>query len=225
MTLIYIGFGIVVIASFITGIILTKKENKNSDNVSTNISNNEVSTLSNSGVQSEAIAPTSTIPVTDNSAVPVVNNPVPVQSNEVLASPVPVQSNEVLASPVSVESTDAIDSLNSVQSVSAVVENLEPVSTENIVTTYVQDNNPVVNTINNTPINVNRVTETVVDNSTPVVSTIPVTTSNNVVTVDNAVQPVIVQSSEVVTPVIQPLPVGQEEVPLVINGNVDNGVI
>lgn len=214
MTLIYIGFGIVVIASFITGIILTKKENKNSDNVSTNVSNNEVSTLSNSGVQSEAIAPTSTIPVTDNSAVPVVNNPVSVQSS----SPVPVQSNEVLASPVSVGSTDAIDSLDSVQSVSAVVENLEPVSTENIVTTYVQDNNPVVNTINNTPINVNQVTETVVDNSTPVVSTIPVTTSNNVVTVDNAVQPVIVQSSEVVTPVIQPLPVGQEEVPLVING-------
>lgn len=220
MTLIYIGFGIVVIASFITGIILTKKENKNSDNVSTNVSNNEVSTLSNSGVQSETIAPTSTIPVTD-SAVPVVNNPVLVSSVGTVASSVPVQST----SPVLVESTDAIDSLDSVQSVSAVVENLEPVSTENIVTTYVQDNNPVVNTINNTPINVNQVTETVVDNSTPVVSTIPVTTSNNVVTVDNAVQPVIVQSSEVVTPVIQPLPVGQEEVPLVINGNVDNGVI
>lgn len=224
MTLIYIGFGIVVIASFITGIILTKKENKNSNNVSTNVSSSEVSTLS-SGVHSEAIAPMSTIPVTDNSTVPVVNNPVSVSSIVTVASSVPVQSNEVLASPVSVESTDAIDSLDSVQSVSAVVENLEPVSTENIVTTYVQDNNPVVNTINNTPINVNQVTETVVDNSTPVVSTIPVTTSNNVVTVDNAVQPVIVQSSEVVTPVIQPLPVVQEEVPLVINGNVDNGVI
>jgi len=52
MTLIYIGFGIVVIASFITGIILTKKENKNSNNVSTNTSNNEVSTtLNNSALQ------------------------------------------------------------------------------------------------------------------------------------------------------------------------------
>ena len=124
-----------------------------------------------------------------------------------------------------VDSAEVVDNLNPVQSVSAVVENLGPVPSENIVTTYVQDNNPVVNTINNTPINVEQVTETVVNNPTPVVSTIPVTTSNNVVAVDNAVQPVIVQSSEVVTPVIQPLPVGQEEVPLVINGNVDNGVI
>lgn len=208
MTLIYIGFGIVVIASFITGIILTKKENKNSNNASTNTSNNEVSTtLNNSVVQNEAVTPTSTIPV--------VNNPVSLESVESVDSSIPVQSNS--ASPV--------DGFNPVQSVSAVVENLEPVPSENIVTTSVQDNNPVVNTINNTPINVNQVTETVVDNSTPVVSTIPVTTSNNVVAVDNAVQPVIVQSSEVVTPVIQPLPVGQEEVPLVINGNVDNGVI
>lgn len=207
MTLIYIGFGIVVIASFITGIILTKKENKNSDNVSTNISSSEVSTLSNSGVQNEAGTPTSTIPV--------VNNPVSVESVESVDSSIPVQSNS--ASPV--------DGLNHVQSVSIAVDNLEPATSENIVTTYVQDNNPVVNTINNTPINVEQVTETVVNNPTPVVSTIPVTTSNNVVAVDNAVQPVIVQSSEVVTPVIQPLPVGQEEVPLVINGNVDNGVI
>ena len=68
MTLIYIGFGIVVIASFITGIILTKKENKNSNNASTNTSNNEVSTtLNNSVVQNETIVPTSAIPVTDNS--------------------------------------------------------------------------------------------------------------------------------------------------------------
>ncbi len=193
MTLIYIGFGIVVIASFITGIILTKKENKNSNNVSTNISSSEVSTLSNSGVQNEAGTPTSTIPVVNN--------------------------------PVSVESVEAVDSSIPVQSVSIVVDNLEPATSENVVTTYVQDNNPVVNTINNTPINVEQVTETVVNKPTPVVSTIPVTTSNNVVAVDNAVQPVIVQSSEVVTPVIQPLPVGQEEVPLVINGNVDNGVI
>lgn len=215
MTLIYIGFGIVVIASFITGIILTKKENKNSNNVSTNISSSEVSTLSNSALQNEVITPTSTIPVTDNSTVPVVNNPVSVESVEAVDSSIPVQSNS--ASPV--------DDLNHVQSVSAVVENLEPVPSENIVTTSVQDNNPVVNTINNTPINVEQVTETVVNNPTPVVSTMPVTTSNNVVAVDNAVQPVIVQSSEVVTPVIQPLPVGQEEVPLVINGNVDNGVI
>lgn len=207
MTLIYIGFGIVVIASFITGIILTKKENKNSNNVSTNISSSEVSTLSNSGVQNEAVTPTSTIPV--------VNNPVSVESVEAVDSSIPVQSNS--ASPV--------DGLNHVQSVSIAVDNLEPATSENIVTTYVQDNNPVVNTINNTPINVEQVTETVVNNPTPVVSTIPVTTSNNVVTVDNSVQPVIVQSSEVVTPVIQPLPVGQEEVPLVINGNVDNGVI
>lgn len=207
MTLIYIGFGIVVIASFITGIILTKKENKNSNNVSTNISSSEVSTLSNSVLQNEVITPTSTIPV--------VNNPFSVESVEAVDSSIPVQSNS--ASPV--------DGLNHVQSVSAVVENLEPVPSENIVTTSVQDNNPVVNTINNTPINVEQVTETVVNNPTPVVSTIPVTTSNNVVAVDNAVQPVIVQSSEVVTPVIQPLPVGQEEVPLVINGNVDNGVI
>lgn len=207
MTLIYIGFGIVVIASFITGIILTKKENKNSNNVSTNISSSEVSTLSNSALQNEVITPTSTIPV--------VNNPVSVESVEAVDSSIPVQSNS--ASPV--------DGLNHVQSVSAVVENLEPATSENIVTTYVQDNNPVVNTINNTPINVEQVTETVVNKPTPVVSTIPVTTSNNVVAVDNAVQPVIVQSSEVVTPVIQPLPVGQEEVPLVINGNVDNGVI
>lgn len=207
MTLIYIGFGIVVIASFITGIILTKKENKNSNNVSTNISSSEVSTLSNSALQNEVITPTSTIPV--------VNNPVSVESVEAVDSSISAQSNS--ASPV--------DGLNHVQSVSIVVDNLEPATSENIVTTSVQDNNPVVNTINNTPINVNQVTETVVDNSTPVVSTIPVTTSNNVVTVDNAVQPVIVQSSEVVTPVIQPLPVGQEEVPLVINGNVDNGVI
>lgn len=216
MTLIYIGFGIVVIASFITGIILTKKENKNSNNASTNTSNNEVSTtLNNSVVQNETIVPTSTIPVTDNSTVPVVNNPVSVSSVGAVASSVPVQSSS--ASPV--------DGLNHVQSVSIAVDNLEPVPSENIVTTYVQDNNPVVNTINNTPINVEQVTETVVNKPTPVVSTIPVTTSNNVVTVDNAVQPVIVQSSEVVTPVIQPLPVGQEEVPLVINGNVDNGVI
>lgn len=207
MTLIYIGFGIVVIASFITGIILTKKENKNSNNVSTNISSSEVSTLSNSGVQNEAVTPTSTIPV--------VNNPVSVESVEAVDSSIPVQSNS--ASPV--------DGLNHVQSVSIAVDNLEPATSENVVTTYVQDNNPVVNTINNTPINVEQVTETVVNNPTPVVSTIPVTTSNNVVTVDNSVQPVIVQSSEVVTPVIQPLPVGQEEVPLVINGNVDNGVI
>lgn len=207
MTLIYIGFGIVVIASFITGIILTKKENKNSNNVSTNISSSEVSTLSNSGVQNEAGTPTSTIPV--------VNNPVSVESVESVDSSIPVQSNS--ASPV--------DGLNHVQSVSIAVDNLEPATSENIVTTYVQDNNPVVNTINNTPINVEQVTETVVNKPTPVVSTIPVTTSNNVVAVDNAVQPVIVQSSEVVTPVIQPLPVGQEEVPLVINGNVDNGVI
>lgn len=207
MTLIYIGFGIVVIASFITGIILTKKENKNSNNVSTNISSSEVSTLSNSALQNEVITPTSTIPV--------VNNPVSVESVESVDSSIPVQSNS--ASPV--------DGLNHVQSVSIAVDNLEPATSENIVTTYVQDNNPVVNTINNTPINVEQVTETVVNNPTPVVSTIPVTTSNNVVTVDNAVQPVIVQSSEVVTPVIQPLPVGQEEVPLVINGNVDNGVI
>lgn len=207
MTLIYIGFGIVVIASFITGIILTKKENKNSNNVSTNISSSEVSTLSNSGVQNEAVTPTSTIPV--------VNNPVSVESVEAVDSSIPVQSNS--ASPV--------DGLNHVQSVSIAVDNLEPATSENVVTTYVQDNNPVVNTINNTPINVEQVTETVVNNPTPVVSTIPVTTSNNVVAVDNAVQPVIVQSSEVVTPVIQPLPVGQEEVPLVINGNVDNGVI
>lgn len=216
MTLIYIGFGIVVIASFITGIILTKKENKNSNNASTNTSNNEVSTtLNNSVVQNETIVPTSAIPVTDNSTVPVVNNPVSLESVESVDSSIPVQSNS--ASPV--------DGLNHVQSVSIAVDNLEPATSENIVTTSVQDNNPVVNTINNTPINVNQVTETVVDNSTPVVSTIPVTTSNNVVAVDNAVQPVIVQSSEVVTPVIQPLPVGQEEVPLVINGNVDNGVI
>lgn len=221
MTLIYIGFGIVVIASFITGIILTKKENKNSNNVSTNISSSEVSTLSNSGVQNETIVPTSTIPVTDNSTVPVVNNPVSVSSVGAVASSVPVQSS----SPVLVDSAEVVDNLNHVQSVSIAVDNLEPATSENIVTTSVQDNNPVVNTINNTPINVNQVTETVVDNSTPVVSTIPVTTSNNVVTVDNSVQPVIVQSSEVVTPVIQPLPVGQEEVPLVINGNVDNGVI
>lgn len=207
MTLIYIGFGIVVIASFITGIILTKKENKNSNNVSTNISSSEVSTLSNSALQNEVITPTSTIPV--------VNNPVSVESVEAVDSSIPVQSNS--ASPV--------DGLNHVQSVSVAVDNLEPATSENIVTTYVQDNNPVVNTINNTPINVEQVTETVVNNPTPVVSTIPVTTSNNVVAVDNAVQPVIVQSSEVVTPVIQPLPVGQEEVPLVINGNVDNGVI
>lgn len=207
MTLIYIGFGIVVIASFITGIILTKKENKNSNNVSTNIYSSEVSTLSNSGVQNEAVTPTSTIPV--------VNNPVSVESVEAVDSSIPVQSNS--ASPV--------DGLNHVQSVSIAVDNLEPATSENVVTTYVQDNNPVVNTINNTPINVEQVTETVVNNPTPVVSTIPVTTSNNVVAVDNAVQPVIVQSSEVVTPVIQPLPVGQEEVPLVINGNVDNGVI
>ena len=207
MTLIYIGFGIVVIASFITGIILTKKENKNSNNVSTNISSSEVSTLSNSVLQNEVITPTSTIPV--------VNNPVSVESVEAVDSSIPVQSNS--ASPV--------DGLNHVQSVSIAVDNLEPATSENIVTTYVQDNNPVVNTINNTPINVEQVTETVVNNPTPVVSTIPVTTSNNVVAVDNAVQPVIVQSSEVVTPVIQPLPVGQEEVPLVINGNVDNGVI
>ena len=207
MTLIYIGFGIVVIASFITGIILTKKENKNSNNVSTNISSSEVSTLSNSALQNEVITPTSTIPV--------VNNPVSVESVESVDSSIPVQSNS--ASPV--------DGLNHVQSVSIAVDNLEPATSENIVTTYVQDNNPVVNTINNTPINVEQVTETVVNNPTPVVSTIPVTTSNNVVAVDNAVQPVIVQSSEVVTPVIQPLPVGQEEVPLVINGNVDNGVI
>ena len=207
MTLIYIGFGIVVIASFITGIILTKKENKNSNNVSTNISSSEVSTLSNSTLQNEVITPTSTIPV--------VNNPVSVESVEAVDSSIPVQSNS--ASPV--------DGLNHVQSVSIAVDNLEPATSENIVTTYVQDNNPVVNTINNTPINVEQVTETVVNNPTPVVSTIPVTTSNNVVAVDNAVQPVIVQSSEVVTPVIQPLPVGQEEVPLVINGNVDNGVI
>lgn len=207
MTLIYIGFGIVVIASFITGIILTKKENKNSNNVSTNISSSEVSTLSNSVLQNEVITPTSTIPV--------VNNPVSVESVEAVDSSIPVQSNS--ASPV--------DGLNHVQSVSIAVDNLEPATSENVVTTYVQDNNPVVNTINNTPINVEQVTETVVNNPTPVVSTIPVTTSNNVVAVDNAVQPVIVQSSEVVTPVIQPLPVGQEEVPLVINGNVDNGVI
>lgn len=207
MTLIYIGFGIVVIASFITGIILTKKENKNSNNVSTNISSSEVSTLSNSTLQNEVITPTSTIPV--------VNNPVSVESVEAVDSSIPVQSNS--ASPV--------DGLNHVQSVSIAVDNLEPATSENVVTTYVQDNNPVVNTINNTPINVEQVTETVVNNPTPVVSTIPVTTSNNVVAVDNAVQPVIVQSSEVVTPVIQPLPVGQEEVPLVINGNVDNGVI
>lgn len=207
MTLIYIGFGIVVIASFITGIILTKKENKNSNNVSTNISSSEVSTLSNSALQNEVITPTSTIPV--------VNNPVSVESVESVDSSIPVQSNS--ASPV--------DGLNHVQSVSIAVDNLEPATSENVVTTYVQDNNPVVNTINNTPINVEQVTETVVNNPTPVVSTIPVTTSNNVVAVDNAVQPVIVQSSEVVTPVIQPLPVGQEEVPLVINGNVDNGVI
>lgn len=207
MTLIYIGFGIVVIASFITGIILTKKENKNSNNVSTNISSSEVSTLSNSVLQNEVITPTSTIPV--------VNNPVSVESVEAVDSSIPVQSNS--ASPV--------DGLNHVQSVSIAVDNLEPATSENIVTTYVQDNNPVVNTINNTPINVEQVTETVVNNPTPVVSTIPVTTSNNVVAVDNAVQPVIVQSSEVVTPVIQPLPVGQEEVPLVIKGNVDNGVI
>lgn len=222
MTLIYIGFGIVVIASFITGIILTKKENKNSNNASTNTSNNEVSTtLNNSVVQNETIVPTSTIPVTDNSTVPVVNNPVSVSSVGAVASSVPVQSS----SPVLVDSAEVVDNLNPVQSVSAVVENLELVPSENIVTTYVQDNNPVVNTINNTPINVNQVTETVVNKPTPVVSTIPVTTSNNVVAVDNAVQPFIVQSSEVVTPVIQPLPVGQEEVPLVINGNVDNGVI
>lgn len=207
MTLIYIGFGIVVIASFITGIILTKKENKNSNNVSTNTSSSEVSTLSNSALQNEVITPTSTIPV--------VNNPVSVESVEAVDSSIPVQSNS--ASPV--------DGLNHVQSVSISVDNLEPATSENVVTTYVQDNNPVVNTINNTPINVEQVTETVVNNPTPVVSTIPVTTSNNVVAVDNAVQPVIVQSSEVVTPVIQPLPVGQEEVPLVINGNVDNGVI
>lgn len=207
MTLIYIGFGIVVIASFITGIILTKKENKNSNNVSTNISSSEVSTLSNSALQNEVITPTSTIPV--------VNNPVSVESVEAVDSSIPVQSNS--ASPV--------DGLNHVQSVSIAVDNLEPATSENVVTTYVQDNNPVVNTINNTPINVEQVTETVVNKPTPVVSTIPVTTSNNVVAVDNAVQPVIVQSSEVVTPVIQPLPVGQEEVPLVINGNVDNGVI
>lgn len=207
MTLIYIGFGIVVIASFITGIILTKKENKNSNNVSTNISSSEVSTLSNSALQNEVITPTSTIPV--------VNNPVSVESVEAVDSSIPVQSNS--ASPV--------DGLNHVQSVSVAVDNLEPATSENVVTTYVQDNNPVVNTINNTPINVEQVTETVVNKPTPVVSTIPVTTSNNVVAVDNAVQPVIVQSSEVVTPVIQPLPVGQEEVPLVINGNVDNGVI
>lgn len=207
MTLIYIGFGIVVIASFITGIILTKKENKNSNNVSTNISSSEVSTLSNSALQNEVITPTSTIPV--------VNNPVSVESVEAVDSSIPVQSNS--ASPV--------DGLNHVQSVSVAVDNLEPATSENVVTTYVQDNNPVVNTINNTPINVEQVTETIVNNPTPVVSTIPVTTSNNVVAVDNAVQPVIVQSSEVVTPVIQPLPVGQEEVPLVINGNVDNGVI
>lgn len=207
MTLIYIGFGIVVIASFITGIILTKKENKNSNNVSTNISSSEVSTLSNSVLQNEVITPTSTIPV--------VNNPVSVESVESVDSSIPVQSNS--ASPV--------DGLNHVQSVSIAVDNLEPATSENVVTTYVQDNNPVVNTINNTPINVEQVTETVVNNPTPVVSTIPVTTSNNVIAVDNAVQPVIVQSSEVVTPVIQPLPVGQEEVPLVINGNVDNGVI
>lgn len=207
MTLIYIGFGIVVIASFITGIILTKKENKNSNNVSTNISSSEVSTLSNSVLQNEVITPTSTIPV--------VNNPVSVESVESVDSSIPVQSNS--ASPV--------DGLNHVQSVSIAVDNLEPATSENVVTTYVQDNNPVVNTINNTPINVEQVTETVVNNPTPVVSTIPVTTSNNVVAVDNAVQPVIVQSSEVVTPVIQPLPVGQEEVPFVINGNVDNGVI
>lgn len=207
MTLIYIGFGIVVIASFITGIILTKKENKNSNNVSTNISSSEVSTLSNSALQNEVITPTSTIPV--------VNNPVSVESVEAVDSSIPVQSNS--ASPV--------DGLNHVQSVSIAVDNLEPATSENVVTTSVQDNNPVVNTINNTPINVEQVTETVVNNPTPVVSTIPVTTSNNVVAVDNAVQPVIVQSSEVVTPVIQPLPVGQEEVPLVINGNVDNGVI
>lgn len=207
MTLIYIGFGIVVIASFITGIILTKKENKNSNNVSTNISSSEVSTLSNSALQNEVITPTSTILV--------VNNPVSVESVEAVDSSIPVQSNS--ASPV--------DGLNHVQSVSVAVDNLEPATSENVVTTYVQDNNPVVNTINNTPINVEQVTETVVNNPTPVVSTIPVTTSNNVVAVDNAVQPVIVQSSEVVTPVIQPLPVGQEEVPLVINGNVDNGVI
>lgn len=207
MTLIYIGFGIVVIASFITGIILTKKENKNSNNVSTNISSSEVSTLSNSVLQNEVITPTSTIPV--------VNNPVSVESVESVDSSIPVQSNS--ASPV--------DGLNHVQSVSIAVDNLEPATSENVVTTYVQDNNPVVNTINNTPINVEQVTETVVNKPTPVVSTIPVTTSNNVVAVDNAVQPVIVQSSEVVTPVIQPLPVGQEEVPLVINGNVDNGVI
>ena len=51
MTLIYIGFGIVVIASFITGIILTKKENKNSNNVSTNTSNNEVSTTLNNSAR------------------------------------------------------------------------------------------------------------------------------------------------------------------------------
>lgn len=207
MTLIYIGFGIVVIASFITGIILTKKENKNSNNVSTNISSSEVSTLSNSVLQNEVITPTS--------AIPVVNNPFSVESVESVDSSIPVQSNS--ASPV--------DGLNHVQSVSIAVDNLEPATSENVVTTYVQDNNPVVNTINNTPINVEQVTETVVNNPTPVVSTIPVTTSNNVVAVDNAVQPVIVQSSEVVTPVIQPLPVGQEEVPLVINGNVDNGVI
>lgn len=207
MTLIYIGFGIVVIASFITGIILTKKENKNSNNVSTNISSSEVSTLSNSALQNEVITSTSTIPV--------VNNPVSVESVEAVDSSIPVQSNS--ASPV--------DGLNHVQSVSIAVDNLEPATSENVVTTYVQDNNPVVNTINNTPINVEQVTEPVVNNPTPVVSTIPVTTSNNVVAVDNAVQPVIVQSSEVVTPVIQPLPVGQEEVPLVINGNVDNGVI
>lgn len=207
MTLIYIGFGIVVIASFITGIILTKKENKNNNNVSTNISSSEVSTLSNSALQNEVITPTSTIPV--------VNNPVSVESVEAVDSSIPVQSNS--ASPV--------DGLNHVQSVSIAVDNLEPATSENVGTTYVQDNNPVVNTINNTPINVEQVTETVVNNPTPVVSTIPVTTSNNVVAVDNAVQPVIVQSSEVVTPVIQPLPVGQEEVPLVINGNVDNGVI
>lgn len=207
MTLIYIGFGIVVIASFITGIILTKKENKNSNNVSTNISSSEVSTLSNSALQNEVITPTS--------AIPVVNNPFSVESVEAVDSSIPVQSNS--ASPV--------DGLNHVQSVSIAVDNLESATSENVVTTYVQDNNPVVNTINNTPINVEQVTETVVNNPTPVVSTIPVTTSNNVVAVDNAVQPVIVQSSEVVTPVIQPLPVGQEEVPLVINGNVDNGVI
>lgn len=213
MTLIYIGFGIVVIASFITGIILTKKENKNSNNVSTNISSSEVSTLSNCALQNEVITPTS--------AIPVVNNPVSVESVEAVDSSIPVQSS----SPVLVDSAGVVDNLNPVQSVSIAVDNLEPATSENIVTTYVQDNNPVVNTINNTPINVEQVTETVVNKPTPVVSTIPVTTSNNVVAVDNAVQPVIVQSSEVVTPVIQPLPVGQEEVPLVINGNVDNGVI